>query len=43
MFDLWICDTAIAACTTTDKWYFLLQWKPLTYARLVNLTMNLEQ
>jgi len=43
MFDLWICDTAITACTPTSQWYFLLQWQPLTYARLENLSKRLEQ
>jgi len=43
MFDLWICETAITACTPTSNWYYLLQWKPLTYARLVNLTERLKQ
>jgi hypothetical protein len=42
-FELWLCDLAITACTPTDKWYFLLQWKPLSYARLVNLSTGLEQ
>ena len=40
-FDLWLCDLAITACTPTSKWYFLLQWQPLTYARQVNLDTNL--
>jgi hypothetical protein len=42
-FDLWICDTAITACTPPSKWYFLLQWRPLTFARLTSLTENMAQ